>query len=407
MIASIGLATALIGTVRFQSRLFARRRLEADTSAGLRVVVVGAGETGAALARQMLDSRGSGLVPVCFLDDDPRVLGKRVLGIPVLGTTHELADVITATDAHQVLLAVPSAPRDLVQRVVAGAELAGVALRVVPSIDEIVRSGLRLQDVRDVRIDDLLGRDQITTDLAAVAALLDGKRVLITGAGGSIGSEISRQVAALNPASLLLLDHDETHLHDVITTLGADATSLLVDIRERDRVLRAFEQHRPEVVFHAAAHKHVPILEDHPARRCAPTCSAPRTSSTPPARSASRRSCSSPPTRPCGRAASWARPSGSPSRSSSARRPRTRAATRAVRFGNVLGSRGSVIPTFVRQIEAGGPVTVTDPRMTRYFMSIPEAVQLVLQAAAAQPRRARCSCSRWASRCGSSTWPSA
>ena len=381
IIASSVLATLLMGAVRFQSRLFSRRRVE-ENQGGLRVVLVGAGSTGAALARQMLTSHGSGLVPVCFVDDDPRMQGKKVLGVPVRGYSTDLAAVIAREEAHQVLLAVPSASRELVQRVAADAEATGVALRVVPSIEEIVRSGLRLQDVRQVRIDDLLGREQVVTDLAAVAELISGRRVLITGAGGSIGSEISLQVAAFGPSALLLLDHDETHLHDLSTVLTAAHSCLLVDIRDRERVIRTFEQHRPEVVFHAAAHKHVPILENEPGEALRTnvlgtqnlidaarifgvhafvlisTDKAVRPNSV---MGASKRVAE----QLVARAAAD-----------------TGACYTAVRFGNVLGSRGSVIPTFVRQIEAGGPVTVTDPRMTRYFMSIPEAVQLVLQAAA-------------------------
>jgi FlaA1/EpsC-like NDP-sugar epimerase len=381
MIASAALATLLMGAVRFQSRLFSRRRVE-ENQGGLRVVVVGAGQTGAALARQMLASPGNGLVPVCFVDDDPRRQGKQVVGVPVRGYSSDLADVIVREEAHQVLLAVPSAPRELVQSVAADAEATGVALRLVPSIEEIVRSGLRLQDVRQVRIDDLLGREQVVTDLAAVGDLIRGRRVLITGAGGSIGSEIAEQVGAFAPSCFLLLDHDETHLHDLSTTLTVPHECLLVDIRDRDRVVRAFEKHRPEVVFHAAAHKHVPILEDEPGEALRTnvfgtqhlidaarifgvdtfvlisTDKAVRPSSV---MGASKRLAE----HLVMRAAA-----------------ETGARYTAVRFGNVLGSRGSVIPTFVRQIEAGGPVTVTDPRMTRYFMSIPEAVQLVLQAAA-------------------------
>jgi FlaA1/EpsC-like NDP-sugar epimerase len=240
----------------------------------------------------------------------------------------------------------------------------------------------RLQDVRQVRIDDLLGRDQVVTDLAAVAELISGRRVLITGAGGSIGSEISLQVEAFGPSALLLLDHDETHLHDLSTALASAHKCLLVDIRDRERVVRTFEQHRPEVVFHAAAHKHVPILENEPGEAVRTnvlgtqnlidaarifgvhafvlisTDKAVRPHSV---MGASKRVAE----QLVARAAA-----------------ETGARYTAVRFGNVLGSRGSVIPTFVRQIEAGGPVTVTDARMTRYFMSIPEAVQLVLQAAA-------------------------
>ena len=235
IIASSVLATLLMGAVRFQSRLFSRRRVE-ENQGGLRVVLVGAGSTGAALARQMLTSHGSGLVPVCFVDDDPRMQGKKVLGVPVRGYSTDLAAVIAREEAHQVLLAVPSASRELVQRVAADAEATGVALRVVPSIDEIVRSGLRLQDVRQVRIDDLLGREQVATDLAAVAELLGGKRVLITGAGGSIGSEISRPGGELRAGgSAAARPRRDPPARPARHDPHRGAQLLLVDIRDRDR----------------------------------------------------------------------------------------------------------------------------------------------------------------------------
>ena len=381
VIGGSALSTVVLGATRFQSRMFSRRKVD-DTPSGLRVVVVGAGVTGTTLARQMLDNHTAGLLPVAFLDDNPSTHGRKILGIEVLGGSDSIVEAVEAVEAHQVLLAVPDASSELLQSVTDQAERSGAAVRVVPGLDEIVRTGLRLQDVRRVRIDDLLGREQIDTDLAAVAGLLRGKRVLVTGAGGSIGSEIARQVSQMQPSALLLLDHDETHLHDASASIPGVHQSLLVDIREAGRVLRVFERHRPDVVFHAAAHKHVPILEDEPGE-------AARTNvlGTENVLRAART---------VGTGAfvlistdKAVRPSsvmGASKRVAEYQVMRAAAETgaryTAVRFGNVLGSRGSVIPTFVRQIEAGGPVTVTDPRMTRYFMSIPEAVQLVLQAAA-------------------------
>lgn len=375
------LTTGMMGAVRYQSRLFSRRRLEAE-GRGPRAVIVGAGTTGAGLARQMLQGSTAGLTPVAFVDDDPRLAGKQVLGVPVVGDSTDLTRAIRDFEATQVIIAVPSAPATLVRRVTDQAETCGVAIRLVPALEDIVRTGLRLQDVRQVKIDDLLGRDPVDTDLASVEALLRGRRVLITGAGGSIGSEIARQVAHFGPAELLLLDHDETHLHDLSTGLKAPHLDLLADIRDRDRVVRIFERHRPEVVFHAAAHKHVPMLEAHPSE-------AVRTNivGTHNLLEAARQ---------VGVGAFVLISTDKAVFPSSVMGASKRVAEyltidtarqtdgryTAVRFGNVLGSRGSVVPTFAQQIEAGGPVTVTDANMTRYFMSIPEAVQLVLQAAA-------------------------
>jgi FlaA1/EpsC-like NDP-sugar epimerase len=378
----LGAAVATMGSgaIRFQSRLFAVHR-RSDEPSGLRVAVIGAGETGAALVRDMLRRERDGLVPVAILDDDPRTHGRACLGVRVVGSVSDLPEVASERSVHQVVLAIPSASRELVRRAADLADQAGLPLRVLPDVVDLVDRQATVRDLRDLQIEDLLGREQVCTDYESVQALLRGRRVLITGAGGSIGSEIARQVASFEPAALLLLDHDETHLHDVCSTLTAPATQLLADIRERTVVTRLFDLHRPQVVFHAAAHKHVPVLESHPGEAVRTnalgtanvvaaanevgverlvfisTDKAVRPSSV---MGASKR---------LGEQVVLAgRPDG--------------ARYCAVRFGNVLGSRGSVIPTFLRQIDSGEPVTITDARMTRFFMSIREAVQLVLQSAA-------------------------
>ena len=372
--------TMLVGGTRFQSRLFALRRRSTEPS-GLRVVVLGAGETGAALVRQMRQSPRSGLVPVALLDDNPRTHGKTCLAVPVRGPLSLLPQVTAQTRAHQVVLAIPSAPAEVARHVVALAEQAGVALRVVPAAEDIVRTGLRLQDLREIRIDDLLGRPQVRTDLGAIREFLTGRRILITGAGGSIGSEIARQVTAFCPERLLLLDHDETHLHEVATTLSDEPIVLLADIRDRGRIGRLFREHRPEIVFHAAAHKHVPMLEVNAGEafrtNVLGTINLMDASV---AVDVSRFVLIS--TDKAVRPTSVMGATKRLAEQLLLTSPGNGHEMCAVRFGNVLGSRGSVIPTFVRQIENGGPVTVTDARMTRYFMSIPEAVQLVLAAAA-------------------------
>lgn len=372
------LVTALLGTLRFQSRLFAvRRGTTAPTST--RVVVVGAGEAGGVIVREMVRAPRHGLVPVALVDDDPRTHGRSVAGVDVVGGIDELSRAVADRKAVQAVLAIPSADSTLVRRVARAADRAGVTLRVLPSIDEVVGGRVSVTDVRDLSIDDLLGRQQVRTDLDAVQALLRGRRVLITGAGGSIGSEIARQVAACEPASLVLLDHDETHLHDAALGVRGACEQELVDIRDAGALSRAFERHRPEVVFHAAALKHVPLLERHPSEAVATNVlGTARVVAAATATGVERLVFISTdkavrPTSVMGASKRLGEQivlSGAP----------TGARWCAVRFGNVLGSRGSVIPTFMRQIAEGGPVTVTDPRMTRYFMSIPEAVQLVLQA---------------------------
>ncbi|MGH9152793.1 MAG: polysaccharide biosynthesis protein [Acidimicrobiales bacterium] len=375
-----GLATMVLsGAVRFQSRLFAFNR-GGEAVAGMRVAVVGAGDSGASIVRDMRRQRGAGMVPVAVLDDDARTHRLSLAGVPVLGPIDRLPDVVRQLGVHQVVLAIPTAGPELVDRVARLAEVAEVAVKLIRPGGELLGGRLSVRDVRDVRIEDLLGRDQVITDLDAVRRLLRGRRVLITGAGGSIGSEIARQVALCDPAGLVLLDHDETHLFEAAATLSTSAIEVLADVRDPIALRRVLLRHRPEVVFHAAAHKHVPVLESHPCEAVATNVvgTANLLAAAAAAKvarlvfiSTDKAVC---PASVMG-ASKWL-----------GEQLVIDAAGQAlhcvVRFGNVAGSRGSVIPTFARQIASGGPVTVTHPGMKRYFMSVHEAVQLVLQAAA-------------------------
>jgi FlaA1/EpsC-like NDP-sugar epimerase len=383
-VAILGSLLSLIGfgAVRFQSRLFAFRRRE-FIGDRVRVLVVGAGDAGAMVLKDILENPSVGLHAVGVVDDDRRKIGRALYEVRVMGTHVDIPALVERLEVDQVLLAIPSASSDLIQEVAALCEQAGVTLRVLPSVRDIVGGRITARDIRDLRIEDLLGRQQVETDLEAVGAIIAGRRVLVTGAGGSIGTEIVRQVIGFSPAEMILLDHDETHLHDAVVGLSDDVPvqTVLADVRDRDRVFDAFIRYRPELVFHAAAHKHVPILEAYPeeavqtnvlgtahvvdaavatgvqrfvlistdkAVRPVSVMGASKWFAEQIVRSAQGRGC----------------------------------VFCAVRFGNVVGSRGSVIPTFLQQIERGGPVTVTDPDMARFFMSIQEAVQLVLQATA-------------------------
>jgi FlaA1/EpsC-like NDP-sugar epimerase len=370
------------GAVRFESRLFAVRRRHAIGDR-TRILLVGAGDAGAAVLKDILGNPSLRLDPVGIVDDDPRKIGRALHEVPVLGNTASIPLLAARLGAAQVLLAIPSATGELVREVAALCEEAGVSLRVLPSVQEIVGARITARDIRDLSIEDLLGRQQVRIDVAAVGAILRGRRILVTGAGGSIGSEIVRQVASFEPALLVLLDHDETHLHEAVTRSGPDApiVSVLVDIRDQSRIFSVFMEHRPDVVFHAAAHKHVPILETHPDE--AVLTNVLGTANVADAAAAAHvqrfvlisTDKAVKPASVMG-ASKWFAEQIVRSLHDNG------SAYCAVRFGNVLGSRGSVIPTFLEQIERGGPVTVTDVRMSRYFMSLQEAVQLVLQAAA-------------------------
>ncbi|MGH8893772.1 MAG: polysaccharide biosynthesis protein, partial [Actinomycetes bacterium] len=371
------LITGAAGLLRFQSRLFLQRRHRAAGSSPC--IVIGAGEAGAALVRD-IRRRDTNLEPVAFIDDDPRLRGRQLMGLTVRGGVEDLATVSSSRGVTQAVLAIPSAEPHVVRRVAAACEQAQLALRVLPPIGELADGSVTLGDVRDLEINDLLGRDQVGTDLTIVGALIEGRRVLVTGGGGSIGSEIARQVAALRPSQLVLLDNDETHLFEAAATLPPSVALRLADVRDEHVMRRILLCERPHLVFHAAAHKHVPLLEDHPSEAAKTNIMGTRnvleaahaagverfifisTDKAVEPKSVMGASKRVGEHLVLGRSGQMV--------------------TCAVRFGNVLGSRGSVVPTFVRQIRTGGPVTVTDGRMTRYFMSIPEAVRLVIHSGA-------------------------
>jgi FlaA1/EpsC-like NDP-sugar epimerase len=379
LVAGPFIVTFLFGMVRFQSRLFAYKR-NTFKGGGVRVAVVGGGQAAASAIREMQQNPSMGLVPELVVDDDKNLRWRTIHGVPIVGGIADLPDAIVDHAVNQILLAITDAPPEIVSLIAEIAEEADIPVRVLRPSASWAHGMPRLTDIRALDIADLVGRQQVEIDSEPMRALLHGKRVLITGGGGWIGSEIARQVAGYGPAQLVLLDHDETHLHDAVQGVTGVVDVALTDIRDCEVLEAVFERVRPEVVFHAAAHKHVPILEEY-------ACEAARTNvfGTLNVLEASRKvgarhvvcistDKAATPNAVMG-ASKWLAeqllldraPDGS---------------WCAVRFGNVLGSRGSVIPTFQRQIAAGGPVTVTDPRMTRFFMSTDEAVRLVLHAAA-------------------------
>lgn len=374
-------ATALVtGASRFQARLLASLNRRRRSSTGTAVALIGAGEETASLIRAMRsDVSPVALTAVAVLADDPADHGRSLLGVPVLGSIEQLPQIVERLGITYALLATTETTRDLVRRSVDAAEASGIPLKLVPDVQEVLRAGVSVtRAARDVSIEDLLGREQVRTDLDAVRRTVTGRRVLITGAGGSIGSEIARQIAELEPSELVLLDHDETHLFDAAGAIRWPSRQVLADIRDEEVVLEVFAEHHPDVVFHAAAHKHVPLLEAHP-------CEAVRTNvigTRNVLRAAAKFGAHHLVFISTDKAVDPSNVMGSSKLLGERlvqRHAPAGARWCAVRFGNVLGSRGSVIPVFARQIAQGGPVTVTHPEMNRYFMSTEEAVQLVLQ----------------------------
>ena len=374
------LATLSMSLIRFQSRIFAWQR--GSRGSGLRVAIVGSRDAAASAVREMIRHPDAGLIPVAVFDDDTSVHGMSLIGVPIVGGIRDIPAATSRFMLQEVLLAIPDASPEVIAQLVHTTEEAGITMRVLPTVNDVVagRTGMfAIRRAREPSIEDLLGRTPVATDLEGVRKSLESHRVLVTGAGGSIGSEICRQVAGFAPAQLILLDHDETHLHDTASGLDGPFHQALVDINDRSTLFDIFERYRPDVVLHTAAHKHVPVLEDHPLEAARTnvfgTLNVIEASA---AVGVTRFLLVS-----SDKAVQPSSIMGASKRVAEqlllSRSPEGGVYC-AVRFGNVLGSRGSVIPTFTRQIRAGGPVTVTDPRMTRFFMSVEEAVQLVLQA---------------------------
>ena len=379
------LSIAVLATPRLAVRfLHARRKREGE---GVRTIVVGAGSSGQMIAREAVSSDRAHFEVVAFVDDDKSKHGQLLNGIKVEGRIDELPRLIRELGATEVIIAMPSARGNLVRRVVELATQAGARTRTVPSLADLVSGRIEVTALRPVEIQDLLRRAPITTDSTTVRTLAEGRTVLVTGAGGSIGAELCRQIADLKPELLVLLDHSENQMFEIEGELRRRNPSLkiapvIADIRDDGRVQQIFERYRPFAVFHAAAHKHVPLMEENLIEAV--------TNNVLGTRNVVEASIEHGVThfvlistdkavRPTSMMGATKRLAELIVRLAAARESRHFV---AVRFGNVLGSRGSVVPTFMAQIERGGPVTVTHPDMRRFFMTIPEAVQLVMQAGA-------------------------
>lgn len=391
LLIDFNLSLLFIAAFRVGLRVAAERLGEKDhpTPGALeRVAIVGAGSAGAQLVSELLNRRGHGIRPVCFLDDDETKHGLDIHGVPVVGSPGQLALVRDRLGVTEVILALPSASVRRTREVAQLCAQSGLRTLVVPSLRELATGRVRTSDIRPVALEDLLGRETVPLDNAAIERMIEGKVVLVTGAGGSIGSEICRQVAARRPSRVLLLDQCETLLYQIEQDLvegghGALVTALVADVTDRPRMAAIFEKYRPHLVLHAAAHKHVPMMESQPGEALKNNSLG----SEAVARLASEHGAERfvlistdkaiNPTNAMGASKRLAEIAVQAHQS----RPGNKTLFMAVRFGNVLGSSGSVIPLFRRQIAAGGPVTVTHPDVRRYFMTIPEAVGLVLQSA--------------------------
>jgi len=364
----------------------ARQRHRMRAAAGVKVIVFGAGEAGTMLINRLLAERDAVYRPVAILDDDPDKRRLRIRGVPVLGDRSRMGEVAAATGATVLVIAIVGASGSLVAELTAQADNCGLTPKVVPTVSELLSGSARIEGVRDPRITDLLGRRPVRTDVAAIAGHFAGKRILVTGAGGSIGSELCRQLHAFGPAELAMLDRDESALHEVQLSLHGRALldsdeTVLADIRDARRIREVFERFRPQIVFHAAALKHLPLLERYPAEAvhsnvlgtetvlaAAAACGAESFVNISTDKAADPISVLGYTKRIAERL--------------TAHMAGTAAGTYlSVRFGNVLGSRGSVLGALSAQVTNGGPLTVTHPEVTRYFMTADEAVQLVLQAA--------------------------
>jgi FlaA1/EpsC-like NDP-sugar epimerase len=351
------------------------------------VLIAGAGVGGGMLVKQLMSNPHLGLVAIGFADDDPRKQHHEMYGLPVLGALKDVARICRDHNVEEILIAMPTASGQVVRELVRSASEAGVRTRTLPGISDIISGRLQAGALRDVEIEDLLRREPVKTDLHQVQTLATEKTVLVTGAGGSIGAELCRQVCRLEPTRLILLGHGENSIFTIQQELARHfphipLQAVIADVKDPAQLERVFERYRPFSVFHAAAHKHVPLMEENIPEAVLNNVLGTRNV--------------------VDAAATWGvehlvmistdkavRPTSIMGATKRVAEQLVQAVAEAsernfvaVRFGNVLGSRGSVVPTFLRQIQEGGPVTVTHPEMKRYFMTIPEAVQLVLQAGA-------------------------
>ncbi|MBK0420663.1 polysaccharide biosynthesis protein [Leucobacter sp. CSA2] len=384
MIIAAPIVFSLMGVVRYVLRLRSERQLRPGEQAE-RTLLYGAGYLGVQTAKRMLTDPRASALPVGFIDDDPAKSNQEVRGIRVLGGFRDLEEVVRRTRATRLIVCIGDADATMMRRIDEVADRIGITALVLPPLEQILQNNSVISDVRELTIEDLIGRHPVRLETGSIASYLQDKRVLVTGAGGSIGSELCRQLARFAPRELIMLDRDETALQETQLSISGHGLLdtndvVLADIRDPAALATIFAEHRPEVVFHAAALKHLPMLEQYPdeawktnvlgtlnvlnAARDAGVGAFVNISTD---KAANPTSVLGHSKRVAEKLTAWMA-------------EQTGQRYLSVRFGNVIGSRGSMLPTFRRLIEAGGPVTVTHPDVTRFFMTIPEACQLVIQA---------------------------
>ncbi len=376
---------SLVAASRLVWRIYRETKVIPSLRKGKKTLIIGAGEAGNLLLREIRKQANATYNVIGFVDDDPEKRGMRLSGVRVLGGTNRLCAMIRKNDIEEVIFAIPSSDKDLMRRVIANCERAKARFKTLPGITAIIDGRVSMSQIKDVEIEDLLGRDPVVLDQTAIRNYLTDKRVLVTGAAGSIGSEICRQVARFKPAKLVLFDHAETPLFYIEKELAAAFPDLRIipmvgDVKSQERVDAVFDEFGPEVVFHAAAYKHVAMMEYNPAEAVLNNVMGSKIV----ADAAHKTKVRNLVMVSTDKAVNPTNVMGATKRSAEiyvqalAAKSQTKFTT--VRFGNVLGSNGSVIPLFKEQIKNGGPVTVTDKDVVRYFMTIPEASQLVMQA---------------------------
>ncbi|MEG8980155.1 nucleoside-diphosphate sugar epimerase/dehydratase [Priestia megaterium] len=377
----------LIGGSRFSWRIVSGRFIKSNVTKK-NALIIGAGSAGTMLVRQLLKNNDSELKPVAFVDDDATKQKLQIYGVTVLGKTENIPEIVNNKEIDHIIIAIPSLSKHEIQKIYQECSKTKAQTKIMPMIEDIVTGKVSVNQFRDVQVEDLLGRDPVQLDIQSISKKLSGKTILVTGAGGSIGSEICRQVSKFKPKKILLLGHGENSIYSIDMELRNryqnefEIIPIIADIQDRNRIFHVMEEHKPNVIYHAAAHKHVPLMEYNPKEAVKNNVIGTKNV----AEASATFGVGTFVLVSSDKAVNPTNVMGSTKRIAEMviqeldKHSQTKFV--AVRFGNVLGSRGSVIPLFKKQIQVGGPVTVTHPEMTRYFMTIPEASRLVMQAGA-------------------------